>query len=108
MFNYKQLLFILLFSLSLLNNLFAQTNEDCLMCHDDKTLTAVKNGKTVSMYVNQKLLLNSVHKNMTCISCHKDAKVIDFPHSEKLSKVDFGSCHAGYSEQLKNDIQKRI
>ncbi|NOZ35989.1 MAG: DUF4405 domain-containing protein [Chlorobi bacterium] len=107
-FDYKQLLFILLSTLFLLNNLFAQTNEDCLMCHDDKTLTAVQNGKTVSMYVNQKLLLNSVHKNLTCISCHKDAKVIDFPHSEKLSKVDCGSCHAGYSEQLKNDIHKRI
>ena len=74
--------------------LSAQTNEDCLACHEDQTLSAVKQGKKVSYYVNVKILKNSVHKNVACASCHKDAAVKDFPHPENLQPVSCGSCHA--------------
>lgn len=75
------------------NNLFSQTNEDCLMCHEDKGLTKVRKGKTISLFVNSKTIKTSVHKNLTCASCHKDAAVPEFPHAENLAPVNCGGCH---------------
>lgn len=72
--------------------LSAQSNEDCMMCHEDKGLTTIKQGRTVSLYVKDKILLRSVHKKVKCASCHKDAAV-DFPHPERLKKVNCGDCH---------------
>ncbi|NPA68153.1 MAG: DUF4405 domain-containing protein [Chlorobi bacterium] len=82
----------------------AQTNEDCMMCHEDKDLKTERYGKTISVYVNSAALLNSVHKELKCIACHDDLEGSDFPHDKNLKKVDCGSCHAGYAEQVKNDI----
>ena len=35
-------------------NINAQDNSDCLMCHSDNTLTGTKNGRSFSVYVNEK------------------------------------------------------
>ncbi len=63
------------------------------MCHGDPGLTAERNGRTVSMFVNTNVLDKSVHKNVDCALCHKDAAVADYPHPERLAPVDCGSCH---------------
>jgi len=76
-----------------ISNLSAQTNEDCLACHDDAGLTSAKPGKKVSRYVPANALEHSVHKSVTCASCHKDAAVAEFPHPESLKPVDCGTCH---------------
>lgn len=73
-------------------NVNAQTNNDCMLCHEDKDLTTIKSGKRISVYLNMGLYRKSVHKNLKCIECHKDAAV-DFPHPERLKKVNCGSCH---------------
>lgn len=73
--------------------IFAQTDDDCMMCHEDQSLTKNKNGKTVSMFVNTKSLSRSVHKNVKCASCHKDAAGVEFPHNENLNPVNCGLCH---------------
>src|ERR1035437_562186 len=78
--------FILLVMMMFLgiSNLSAQTNEDCLACHDDASLTSAKPGKKVSRYIPANALEHSVHKSVTCASCHKDAAVAEFPHPESL------------------------
>jgi len=63
------------------------------MCHEDHSLIKVKQGKNISLYVNKNILLNSVHKKVTCAGCHKDAAVAEFPHLENLKPVDCGTCH---------------
>jgi len=78
------------------------------MCHSDATLTTVRYGQTVSMYVNSQILAASVHKNQKCISCHKDANVKDFPHPEVLAPVDCGSCHANYQKLVDNDVHHKL
>ena len=35
---------------------FPQSNEDCLACHEDNTLTTERKGKEVSLYVDTKVL----------------------------------------------------
>jgi len=73
-----------------------QSNEDCLGCHEDAELTAIRQGKTISLFVNNSILMNSVHKDVLCASCHPDAFVDEYPHPEILAPVNCGSinCHA--------------
>jgi len=87
------LIFIILLPYWSVLSTFSQSNEDCLMCHEDPTLTAIRQGKTVSMFVNEKILISSVHDGMECTSCHPDAGVEEFPHPEVLPPVDCGFCH---------------
>jgi predicted CXXCH cytochrome family protein len=70
-----------------------QSNEDCLMCHEDPELTAERQGRTVSMFVNMNIIHSSVHKDVDCVLCHEDADVEDFPHEDMLAPVKCGNCH---------------
>ena len=70
-----------------------EENDDCLMCHDDKDLKGKKKGKTVSMYVNPKLILNSVHASAKCVDCHTDLLDAEIPHEETLKPATCGKCH---------------
>ncbi len=91
----KILSFFITFSIILQSEfLFSQnTNDDCLMCHSDKSLTKVNKGQVVSLFVDKNTLRNSTHKNVKCVSCHKDADVSEFPHPEHLKEGNYGSCH---------------
>ncbi|MBI5541832.1 MAG: cytochrome c3 family protein [Bacteroidia bacterium] len=82
------------------NGLYAQTNDDCLMCHEDHGLTKVKGGKTISLFADKNILNKSVHKSVLCASCHKDAAVAEFPHPENLKPVECGGCHKNAQMQF--------
>jgi len=69
-------------------------NADCLTCHSDNTLTKVKNGKTVSLYVDEKKFGNSIHGQLECVSCHADLAGAELPHAENLKPPDCSSCHS--------------
>ncbi len=88
-----KIIILLLVNLAICFCASAQSDEDCMMCHEDRGLTTVKQGRTVSLFVNVKTLKHSVHKKVKCASCHKDAAV-DFPHPEQLKKVNCGNCHS--------------
>ena len=87
----------LIFSLSVLffvsSNLFAQSNDDCLMCHDDDTFTMDKNGKEISIYVNGDKFHSSSHSKLKCISCHINFSTDDIPHSDNLNPKACADCH---------------
>ena len=69
------------------------TNEDCLACHGDSTMTTEVNGKQVSLYVNADAFKNSIHGTMlTCVDCHSDVKTS--PHETTPTKVSCAQCHA--------------
>ena len=69
------------------------TNEDCLACHGDSTMTTEVNGKQVSLYVNADTFKNSIHGTMfTCVDCHSDVKTS--PHETTPAKVSCAQCHA--------------
>ncbi|MGQ8338464.1 cytochrome c3 family protein [Sunxiuqinia sp. A32] len=87
--------FLLLFTFFISCNLFVsgQGNDDCLMCHDDPELYSYTNGRQISRYIKPDALKNSVHEEIGCADCHWDALVEDYPHPEKLQKVDCGMCH---------------
>ncbi len=65
--------------------------KECLDCHGDTTIeTTLPDGKTLSLYVDEKAYRASVHGKGTCATCHVDAKA---SHG-KLQRVSCGRCHA--------------
>ncbi len=64
---------------------------NCLDCHGDATIEkSLPDGKTLSLFVDEKIFRESVHGNAACTACHTDAKA---PHGE-LAPVSCGRCHA--------------
>lgn len=69
------------------------TNEDCLACHGDSSLTKDVNGQTVSLQVDSGKFKNSVHGGMfSCVDCHTDVKTA--PHANTPAKISCATCHA--------------
>ena len=79
--------------LLLVSNGFAQSNDDCLMCHDDDTFTTKKNGKEISLYVSGEKFHSSSHSKLQCISCHIKFDPEAIPHSDDLTPKACGDCH---------------
>lgn len=71
----------------------AQSNDDCLMCHDDDEFTMTKNGATVSIDVDEKKYNDSGHSKLKCTSCHINFDDEEIPHSNNLTPKACGDCH---------------
>ena len=77
----KRHLYLIIFALPFY--LLAQSNEDCLTCHGDKS---IKTPGRPELYINNDSFSLSVHgkAGISCIDCHSDLKSVqDFPHCEK-------------------------
>lgn len=89
----------------------SEENQLCFDCHSDNTLTTEKNGKTISLFINDKPFNNSVHNKIKCIDCHDDINPDDIPHPEKLKKVQCSKCHETavmhYERSLHGDAFKK-
>ncbi len=85
------LLFLFLFQINL--KLHAQSNEDCMMCHEDPEMVSEADGKNRPLFVNLKKIAKSPHNEVDCAFCHEDAAVEEFPHPERLAPVNCGNCH---------------
>jgi len=58
------------------------SNDVCLACHSDPSAsTTLGNGKTLSVYVDQKALARSVHAGLACTDCHSDITTV--PHATR-------------------------
>lgn len=77
----------------------AQENSDCLDCHSDQSLTTQRQGKTVSLFIDASRFGASVHKDVTCVSCHADLEGKELPHEAPLQKVNCGTCHEEEQKQ---------
>ena len=89
------------------SELIAQSDEDCMMCHEDPELTTERNGQTVSMFVQAENLKRTVHGDVNCIECHDDVNTEEFFHadqSKKLKPVDCGKCHKPSAMQFSAGI----
>ncbi len=71
----------------------AQENSDCFTCHGDKDLKKERNGRSVSLYVDEAKFGSHVHGKVPCIGCHADLKGSDFPHAENLKRPTCTACH---------------
>src|SRR5690348_7713551 len=67
------------------------TNEECLACHADASLTKEAGGKKISLDVNQEKFKASAHNIFGCVDCHQDVKA--FPHEPTPAKPACATCH---------------
>jgi hypothetical protein len=95
--------FCLLFSFPIL----AQSNDECLMCHDDNQLKGKSNGRTISLYVNESRFSNSIHSDIECVDCHQDIDAENLPHRETFERVDCGVCHDDIEEMFSAGLHRR-
>jgi hypothetical protein len=92
---HRWILFFTLFFTAACSRSLAQENSDCFGCHNDRSLTGTKKGKTISVFVDEKGFGSSIHNSLTCISCHSDLEGKELPHAEDLQPVNCGNCHQG-------------
>jgi hypothetical protein len=71
----------------------AQESADCLACHEDKTLTGTRRGRTIPVFVDRKKVTASVHGSLGCVACHADLAGKELPHEDDLQPVECGDCH---------------
>ena len=71
----------------------AQTNEDCLACHSDESLTMEKNGRTISLFVKESVLGSSPHHRLSCVACHTGFDKDNIPHKETITPINCMTCH---------------
>src|SRR5689334_8320374 len=69
------------------------TNDECLACHSDATLSKEENGKQVSLHVDDAKFKASIHSTFGCVDCHADIK--GFPHEPAPAKPKCATCHDG-------------
>ena len=85
--------YVLVYLFILPTNIFPQSNDDCLTCHSDNTLTTERNGKEVSLFVDQKVFNHSAHGKLQCISCHTGFNPDEVPHKANIQPINCESCH---------------
>ena len=109
--SFRLIFFIISVLLLSYQNLSAQENDDCLMCHEDKSLTGTKNGRSFSVYVDVSKLKKSVHEGINCVDCHADLAESDFPHKTDVAPAQCLPCHEDeqnlYSEGIHGEVHKK-
>ncbi|MFH2201841.1 MAG: hypothetical protein ABIJ96_01880 [Elusimicrobiota bacterium] len=68
--------------------------QECFDCHGEAGFQTERDGKPLSLHVDQKKFAASVHQGLACVSCHADLEGKEIPHAERLRPVDCGVCHA--------------
>lgn len=59
----------------------------CLTCHADSSLeTGFTNGRTLSLYVDARVLRDSAHQFLDCVTCHDQYEI---PRPERRPPLDF-------------------
>lgn len=71
----------------------AATDADCQKCHADSHLSAEKDGKQVSLFVDATQITASAHDKLHCVECHVGVDAQAKPHHESAAAVDCRSCH---------------
>jgi formate dehydrogenase gamma subunit len=72
----------------------AMSDDDCLVCHADKTLTTTNAaGREISLFVDESRLTASVHRTNSCISCHTDVTATHPDDNRPVQPVNCGICH---------------
>jgi uncharacterized protein with PIN domain len=87
--------------------LLAQENADCLACHGDRSLSAKRGRKTLSLFVDEKKFAASIHASVPCVGCHADLQGKELPHAAPLAPVNCAPCHAQQGKEHAQSLHGR-
>ena len=72
----------------------AMSDDDCLVCHADNTLTTTNAaGRQISLFVDKARLAASVHRTNSCVSCHADITAAHPDDNRPVLPVNCAVCH---------------
>lgn len=79
----------------------------CLVCHSDTKLAKIENNKERSIFIDEKIIGNSMHKNIACIDCHTNFSYAGHPPDvpsdfKKVAGLSCKKCHP-YQYELYSD-----
>src|SRR6516162_5873631 len=80
------------------------SNDECLACHSNATLTKDENGKLVSLHVDDAAFKGGIHGMFGCTYCHIDIK--GSPHQPTPAKPVCTTCHAKQRSQVEGGTQQ--
>ena len=86
-------IFRLILFVGLSSVLLGQSRQDCLQCHAEKSLTMERNGKEVSIAVDESVLNHSPHAKLACVACHTGFDPANLPHKANIQPVNCITCH---------------
>jgi cytochrome b subunit of formate dehydrogenase len=81
------------------------SNDECLACHNDASLSKDENGKQVSLGVDEAKFKASVHSAFTCADCHSDIKAV--PHEGTPAKPVCATCHADQQTAYEHGVHAK-
>ncbi len=90
--------------ISLLIPRSTHSEEICFECHGDRGFVVEREGREVSLFVNEELFIGSIHADNGCTSCHHDVDPDDIPHAEELAPVECEVCHDVPAEKFERSL----
>ena len=88
--------------------LAVMSDNDCLECHSDKTLTKTNAaGKEIALFVDSVKLAASVHRTNTCASCHTDLTDKHPDDNLAAKPVNCRECHARQTQSYGVSVHGR-
>ena len=82
---------------------------DCLACHGKQDLKTVRNGQTISLFVDEAAMSASTHSKVACAQCHNEVTSSHQRPCEAIhSRVDCSICHAEVVKQYKGGIHGQL
>ena len=81
-------------------------SEECAGCHDTGPRTG-KREPGMPPPFNAAALRASPHAALECANCHSQLAKKEFPHPEKLARVECGSCHTEEQAQYEASLHGR-
>jgi predicted CXXCH cytochrome family protein len=84
--------------------------EECLVCHSEPVDLTFTDGSTRSLRFAHGALDKSVHKNITCVECHPNAKEIPHPERKLASSRQFSiaaseQCRQCHFDQYRQSLE---
>ena len=81
-------------------------SEECVACHEDSR-RAGEREEGMPPPFDAAALRASPHAVFECNNCHVDLMEVEYPHPEKLERVDCGMCHSEVQAQFEESLHGR-
>jgi cytochrome b subunit of formate dehydrogenase/nitrate reductase gamma subunit len=76
----------------------------CMDCHRKKDVEKKVDGKSVSLYIDERAYEKTVHRRIACIQCH--VGVATSPH--RTTRIECASCHGYHGEGTAHDPHRSV
>lgn len=80
------------------------------MCHSNRGLSMKKQGRTVSLFVDESHVKGSVHSAFSCVTCHVGFSATEIPHAKNIQPVACQNCHPieGFDKSIHGTLKNNM